>query len=80
MLTVITDLGKVHEGWLVPEVDAVVVPAREVYERARERGIPCSRIFQLGHPVHPKFEDVSETKAELRKQLGLPDERDDRAA
>ena len=72
VLTVITDLGRVHEGWLVPEVDAVVVPAREVYERARERGIPSSRIFQLGHPVHPKFEDVSETKAELRKQLGLP--------
>jgi 1,2-diacylglycerol 3-beta-galactosyltransferase len=72
VITVVTDLGKVHEGWLVPEVDAVVVPAREVYQRALERGIPKERIFQLGHPVHPKFEDVSETKAELRKQLGLP--------
>jgi 1,2-diacylglycerol 3-beta-galactosyltransferase len=72
VLTVITDLGKVHEGWLVPQVNAVVVPAREVYDRALERGIPAERIFQLGHPVHPKFEDVSETKLELRKQLGLP--------
>jgi 1,2-diacylglycerol 3-beta-galactosyltransferase len=72
VITVITDLGKVHEGWLVPEVDAVVVPAREVYQRAKERGIPPERIYQLGHPVHPRFEDVSETKAEIRKQLGWP--------
>ena len=72
IITVITDLGKVHESWLAPEVDAVVVPASEVYQRAVSRGIPTDRIHQLGHPVHPKFEDVSETKAELRKQLGLP--------
>jgi 1,2-diacylglycerol 3-beta-galactosyltransferase len=74
VITVITDLGKVHEGWLVPKVDAVVVPAPEVYRRARERGIPKERIYQLGHPVHPKFEDVSETKGQLRAQLGLPGE------
>ncbi len=75
VITVITDLGKVHEGWLVPEVDAVVVPASEVYQRARSRGIERSRIYQLGHPVHPKFEDVSETKQQLRAQLGLPAEK-----
>ena len=72
VITVITDLGRVHEGWLVPEVDAVVVPAREVYQRALQRGVPKERIYHLGHPVHPKFEDVSETKAQLRLQLGLP--------
>ncbi len=72
VITVVTDLGKVHEGWLVPEVDAVVVPAREVYQRALKRGIPAERIRQLGHPVHPKFEDVTETKKELRAQLGFP--------
>jgi len=75
VITVITDLGKVHEGWLVPEVDAVVVPASEVYQRARERGIARERIFQLGHPVHPKFEDCSETKQQIRAQLGLPAEK-----
>jgi 1,2-diacylglycerol 3-beta-galactosyltransferase len=75
VITVVTDLGKVHEGWLVPEVDAVVVPAREVYQRARERGIPKERIYHLGHPVHPRFEDVSDTKAQIRVQLGLPAEK-----
>src|SRR5471032_339245 len=72
LITVITDLGRVHEGWLLPEADLTVVPAREVYQRAIERGVPPERIRLLGHPVHPKFEDVSETKAEIRKSLGLP--------
>jgi 1,2-diacylglycerol 3-beta-galactosyltransferase len=72
IVTVITDLGNVHESWLTPQSDAVVVPAREVYERALSRAIPPSRIFPLGHPIHPKFDDVTGTKAQLREQLGLP--------
>ncbi|HEY8298302.1 MAG TPA: glycosyltransferase [Candidatus Baltobacteraceae bacterium] len=72
IVTVITDLGKVHESWLTPEADAVVVPAREVYERALSRGVRTSRLRMLGHPIHPKFDDVEGTKTELRAQLGLP--------
>ena len=72
LLTVITDLGRVHEGWLIPEADAVVVPAQEVYDRARERGVPAERLRILGHPIHPKFEDLQDSKAEIRAQLGLP--------
>ncbi len=75
IVTVVTDLGRVHEGWLVPEVDAVVVPAREVYQRAKDRGVPVERIYHLGHPVHPKFETVSDTKLQIRAQLGLPAEK-----
>jgi 1,2-diacylglycerol 3-beta-galactosyltransferase len=75
LITVVTDLGRVHEGWITPEVDAIVVPAREVYQRALERGVPPERIFFLGHPVHPKFEAISESKAELRATLGLPADR-----
>jgi 1,2-diacylglycerol 3-beta-galactosyltransferase len=75
LITVITDLGRVHEGWLLPEADMTVVPAREVYQRALDRGVPPDRLRLLGHPVHPKFEDVSETKAEIRKGLGLPSNR-----
>ncbi|HEY9179878.1 MAG TPA: glycosyltransferase [Candidatus Baltobacteraceae bacterium] len=72
IVTVITDLGKVHESWLMPEADAVVVPAREVYERALSRGVQPSRLRMLGQPISPKFDDVVGTKAELRAQLGLP--------
>ena len=72
IVTVITDLGKVHESWLIPDADAVVVPAREVYERALSRGITPSRVRLLGQPIHPKFDDVDGTKAQLRTQLGLP--------
>lgn len=72
IVTVITDLGKVHESWLTPQADAVVVPAREVYERALSRGISPSRLRLLGHPIHPKFDDVVGEKSDLRAQLGLP--------
>lgn len=74
IVTVITDLGKVHESWLMPDADAVVVPAREVYERALSRGISPSRLRLLGQPIHPRFDDVVGTKEELRKQLGLPED------
>lgn len=73
IVTVITDLGRVHEGWLLPEADLTVVPAREVYQRAIERGVPPERLRLLGHPIHPRFEDVSGSKSEIRKKLGLPE-------
>jgi len=72
VVTVITDLGKVHESWLVPDADAVIVPAREVYQRALSRGVRPSRLRLLGHPIHPKFDDVTGSKAQLRAQLDLP--------
>lgn len=72
LVTVITDLGKVHESWLMPEADAVVVPAREVYERALSRGVSPSRLRLLGHPIHPRFDDVAGTRNELRAKLELP--------
>ena len=75
IVTVITDLGKVHESWLTPEADAVVVPAREVYERALSRGISPSRLRLLGQPIHPRFDDVTGTREELRSSLGLPKDR-----
>jgi len=74
IVTVITDLGRVHEGWLLPEADLTVVPAREVYQRAIDRGVPPERLRLLGHPIHPRFEDVSGSKAEIRKKLGLPED------
>src|SRR5579864_1076672 len=72
VVTVITDLGKVHESWLTPEADAIVVPAREVYERALSRGVLPQRLRMLGQPIHPKFDDVVGSKEELRRELGLP--------
>ncbi|MBV8488918.1 MAG: glycosyltransferase [Candidatus Eremiobacteraeota bacterium] len=71
LVTVITDLGKVHESWLMADADAVVVPAREVYQRALSRGVPPARLRLLGHPISPKFDDVTGTKEEIRATLGL---------
>jgi 1,2-diacylglycerol 3-beta-galactosyltransferase len=71
-VTVITDLGRVHESWLTKEADAIVVPAREVYDRALSRDVSPERLHLIGHPIHPKFDDVQGTKAEMRERLGLP--------
>ncbi len=71
-ITVITDLGRVHESWLTKEADAIVVPAREVYDRALSRDVLPERLRLIGHPIHPKFDDVEGTKAEIRERLGLP--------
>lgn len=71
-VTVITDLGRVHESWLTAEADAIVVPAREVYDRALSRDVLPERLRLIGHPIHPKFDDVEGTKAEMRARLGLP--------
>jgi 1,2-diacylglycerol 3-beta-galactosyltransferase len=72
LVTVITDLGRVHEGWLLPEADFTSVPAREVYQRALERGVPPDRLRLCGHPIHPKFEDVTASRDEIRARLELP--------
>jgi 1,2-diacylglycerol 3-beta-galactosyltransferase len=61
----------VHESWLVADADAIVVPAREVYQRALSRGVPPARLHLLGHPIHPKFDDVTGSKAALRAHLNL---------
>ncbi|MDQ2991732.1 MAG: hypothetical protein M3R30_02780 [Candidatus Eremiobacteraeota bacterium] len=71
-VTVITDLGRVHESWLTDEANAIVVPAREVYDSARSRGVSLERLRLIGHPIHPKFDDVEGTKTEMRERLGLP--------
>lgn len=71
LITVITDLGRVHEGWLLPEADLTIVPAHEVYQRALERGVPPDRLRLCGHPIHPKFEDVTGSRDEIRARLGL---------
>ncbi|HEY8321738.1 MAG TPA: glycosyltransferase [Candidatus Baltobacteraceae bacterium] len=71
-VTVVTDLGEVHESWLTGDADAIVVPAREVHDRALARDVLPERLRLIGHPIHPKFEDVEGTKAEMRERLGLP--------
>ncbi len=49
------------------------MPASEVYQaRAFARNPRANEFSQLGHPVHPKFEVVCVSKAELRKRPGFP--------
>ncbi len=71
-ITVVTDLGDAHRSWFSPNADEVIVPVQEVYDRAIACGIVPERLRIVGHPIHPRFEDVTGTKAEMRERLGLP--------
>ncbi|MDE2573358.1 MAG: UDP-N-acetylglucosamine 2-epimerase [bacterium] len=75
VLTVITDLGRVHAGWIAPAADAIVVPSAEVRSVAIERGVSPQKVHLLGHPVHPRFADYDESRQEIRHRLALPQER-----
>ena len=60
IVTVITDLGRVHEGWLLPEADLTIVPAREVYNRAH----------RTRRPAQPLAADRPSDPSEVRRRLG----------
>lgn len=75
IVTVITDLGRVHAGWIAPAADAIVVPSAEVRACAIERGVAPQKVHLLGHPVHPRFADYDESRAQIRERLGLPQDR-----
>ena len=60
IVTVITDLGRVHEGWLLPEADLTIVPgARGLQPRDRTR-----------RPAEPFAPDRSPDPSEVRRRLG----------
>lgn len=78
LITVITDLVDVHAAWACRDVDAVVTPSIGGLDRARRAGIPATRCFQLGLPVHDSFTGPPLTQKErhqLRQRLGLDPDR-----
>ena len=73
VVTVITDLGK--SARVVADARSRRrgrSRARSLRARAFARRLAQSRLRLLGHPIHPKFDDVTGTTSELRRQLGLP--------
>jgi processive 1,2-diacylglycerol beta-glucosyltransferase len=60
----LSELEKVHSTWLtVKNADAYLVPTREIFAQARERGIDESRLHLTGMPVRRQFlEDYGANK------------------
>lgn len=59
-----------HSFWLYDEVDYYVVPAPEVGERLRKKGVPARKIKPLGIPIDPKFNEPVD-KGKILQRLNL---------
>jgi 1,2-diacylglycerol 3-beta-galactosyltransferase len=70
-ITVVTDLVSVHNFWFAPGVDAYIVPTEQAKQLYLRRGLDPQRVQLIGMPIDPKFAKPTDSKEELRKQLGL---------
>ncbi len=70
LLTVITDMASPHSGWFHPEVDRCLVPTQSAIEKGLKLGLSPDKLRLVGHPAHPKFALLTQTKAEARAELG----------
>lgn len=68
---VVTDY-RVHQHWVRPEADLVLVPTPETGRQMVERGIPEERVVVTGIPIHPRYHElIGADKAVLRRARGL---------
>ncbi|GAB4524970.1 MAG: glycosyltransferase [Anaerolineae bacterium] len=73
-ITVVTDLISTHMFWYDPRVERCLVPTQAAYERGLECGLEPDQMRITGLPVHPRFSNFHQSKAEARAELGwLPD-------
>lgn len=69
-VTVITDYAWPTVLWYDRKVDRCLVPTEPAYERGLKIGMKAAQLQLTGAPVHPKFSEVTITRAEAKKQLG----------
>lgn len=75
IVTVITDLTRLHRLWFDEEVDLCLLPTRAAVGLAIERGMPPDHLLVTGIPIHPRFSHPPDNKAALRRELGLAPDR-----
>lgn len=71
---VVTDFV-VHPFWIYSNVDAYAVATPEMRGTLIARGIEADRIAVDGIPVDMRFADRSRSRATIRRELDLPDDR-----
>lgn len=75
LVTVVTDPVSIHHWWLCPAADLCLVPTEAAYHRALEAGLSPQRVKVVGMPVGLEFHNPARDRAELRKELGLAEDR-----
>lgn len=70
-ITVITDWALPTVLWYDRRADSTLVPTQPAYERGLQLGLSPDRMQLTGAVVHPKYADVSLSKAQARSALDL---------
>jgi 1,2-diacylglycerol 3-beta-galactosyltransferase len=70
IITVVTDLGAVHNLWFSQKTDLCLVPNQFVYDLAVEAGLSAGKIKITGIPVHPDLAKGKVDQASIRLSLG----------
>jgi 1,2-diacylglycerol 3-beta-galactosyltransferase len=71
-ITVITDMVTTHAFWYNTSATLTLAPTPEARERGLDFGIDPDRIKVVGQPIADAFRRPSASKADLRAQLGWP--------
>ncbi len=75
VITVVTDLVTAHTTWFSPDVDLCIVPSEGAFQYARRAGMPREKLRVVGLPVSTRFLEQRGDKGELRRTLGLDEDR-----
>jgi len=71
MVTMITDLVRVHPLWVCSEVDLCLAPTEEARREALNWGIPGDKVKVVGLPVGLAFTNRVADRDTVRAELGL---------
>jgi len=71
MVTMITDLVRVHPLWVCSEVDLCLVPTEEARRETLKWGIPGEKVKVVGLPVGLAFSESVASRDGVRAELGL---------
>ena len=74
-LTVVTDMVSTHALWYHYKADKVLVPTAVALQRGLAYGLSPQQMEVVGLPVAQRFTQPPGNKAELRRELGWPQDR-----
>ena len=70
VITVVTDLGAVHNLWFYPKTDLCLVPNQAVSNMAIAAGLAPEKVMITGIPVHPDLAKGDQDQSSIRLSLG----------
>jgi 1,2-diacylglycerol 3-beta-galactosyltransferase len=75
LITVVTDLVTIHRCWLCPAVDMCLVPTEQARLQALDAGFETDKVKVIGLPIHLKFARAPRDRQQLRRELGLGEDK-----